>query len=66
MEKLLFVLGLIPSNNICPKPAPATRELGAKIPHPSASSSFPSPTLAGFCLYLPHLGNSLQQEQDQW
>lgn len=58
MEKLLFDLG----NNIYPKPASATGE----IPHPSAPSSSLSPTLAGFCIYLPRLGNSSKQEQDQW
>lgn len=66
MEKLLFVLGFIPSNNIYPKPASAAREVGAKTPHPSAPSPSLSQTLAGFCIYLPRLGNSLQQEQDQW
>lgn len=67
MEKLLLVLGLIPSNNIYPKTASAAGELGAKTPYLSASSSSLSPTLAGFCIYhLPHLGNSLQQEQNRW
>lgn len=46
-------LGLIPSSNIYPKPASAIGE----IPHPSAPSSSLSPTLAGFCIYRPHLGS---------